>query len=668
MPSPPSSAPPPPPERGATEPRLPARFALQGKLGHGGMASVFLALDTVAGTQVAIKMLHPHLQGDEMVVGRFRREIVAARRITHENVIAIHDLIVSDDTACLVMEYHPGSDLKRLIRRDGAASNERILKLGAQILAGVEAAHAAGVVHRDLKPQNVLVDEHDRVKLTDFGLARVDDLVGLTTHTMTLGTPEYMAPELLSSPVADARADVYSAGVTLFELATGRLPFRAANPMALLKLHDAPAPDPKEWAPHLTAPMVATIRTALAREPEDRFQTITEMRRALLGDGDGGLATTDGAHAPRCARCQAILIPRMTACVECGHEPIVIRAGKGRKRRYRVMVETKKWFRSANDPLNFEQKHDLVQALKELGGEISSTTAKIDRRLRELPFTTAAGLGRKDARKLAKRLEEIGLTVKIRSPFGAMAKTMFSGARPFVVLFTFPMFIVPVLAIGGLSGGTLVFLSILASILIGSSIRSLTPLANFSGAAGTRPTTSPIAVQARAAFSKISSPRLRHIVRRILARGLDLREQSETATDVPAELVARIDQTLAQSLTTAQQIAKLEAEAASIDPAQVHEQIQSLDERIAAARSADETERFIERKRGLLDTLARLDELHTEIVTRTGALLTVTSQLNETSAALARLSAQDADPGSMSVILRDLDAELAAQEDLRRNR
>ncbi len=234
-------------------------------LGQGGMASVYLAEDRSVKSRVALKVLLPHLRENALVVERFRREIAAVRRVSSQHIVAIHDLIETKELLCLVLEYHPGIDLKRFIRRRGKVPLEEVLTLATQVLDGLHAAHAQGVVHRDIKPHNILIGDDMAAKITDFGLARVDDLLGVTTHTMTLGTPEYMAPELLGSLVVDGRADLYSLGVTLFEALTGRLPYRASTPLGLVQMHqNEPVPDPRKVDESLPRGVCEVIKRAMA--------------------------------------------------------------------------------------------------------------------------------------------------------------------------------------------------------------------------------------------------------------------------------------------------------------------------------------------------------------------------------------------------------------------
>src|SRR5688572_3484612 len=296
------------------------------------MATVWRALDKTSRSEVAIKVLLPHLHDNEMVVERFKREIAAVRRIDHPGVVQVFDLIETDDLLALVLEYQSGLDLKRIIRRRGALPAEQVIELGAQLLNALGAAHAQRVIHRDVKPQNVLVAEDRRAKITDFGLARVDDLVRVTSHTIAFGSPEYVAPELLGSDVVDLRADLYSLGVTLFEAATGKLPFRAVSPRALVKLHETAEPpnmSPLDLPEH---PGPATPRP-LAKDPGDRFPTADAMKRALLGESIALMP----AKADQCAKCGAALVAGVAHCIECDHRPIRIRGGVRAGRR--VMIE-----------------------------------------------------------------------------------------------------------------------------------------------------------------------------------------------------------------------------------------------------------------------------------------------------------------------------------------
>src|SRR5688572_1792439 len=341
------------------------------------MATVWRALDKTSRSEVAIKVLLPHLHDNEMVVERFKREIAAVRRIDHPGVVQVFDLIETDDLLALVLEYQSGLDLKRIIRRRGALPAEQVIELGAQLLDALGAAHARGVIHRDVKPQNVLVAEDRRAKITDFGLARVDDLVRVTSHTIAFGSPEYVAPELLGSDVVDLRADLYSLGVTLFEAATGKLPFRAGSPLALVKLHET-GERPEMTAYGLPAALGKTIARAIAKDPDDRFPTADAMKRALSGESI--------AMVPRskttCGSCGAPMVANVPHCVECDHRPVRIE-GLTRGGR-RVFVDPPRHRARNQDVLTFEQKARLMKLLREMGAADNHDERDLDRRLKTI--------------------------------------------------------------------------------------------------------------------------------------------------------------------------------------------------------------------------------------------------------------------------------------------
>ena len=220
-----------------------------------------------------------------MIADRFRREAQVVRRIEHAHVIRIHDVVESDGLLFLVMELHAGGDLADRLARSGPLPVPALGELARQLCGALEAAHRAGVVHRDLKPQNVLVGVGAAIdtRLCDFGLARTADLAGLTTRSTVLGTPEYMAPEIITDGYADPRSDIYSLGVLLFEAATGRLPFRAGSPFQMLRKHVAETPPRagKAAAGSARVPSTRRSRARWARTRSIRFASAEGLAAAL---------------------------------------------------------------------------------------------------------------------------------------------------------------------------------------------------------------------------------------------------------------------------------------------------------------------------------------------------------------------------------------------------
>ncbi len=258
------------------------RYTIQRELGRGGMGAVYLAGDDKLGERVALKIINASM-GDAGAVERFRREVAAARKVTHPNVIRIHDLIEDGPMMLLSMEYVEGQTLAQHLGRAGALRVDEARALLGQICDGVAAAHAVGVVHRDLKPGNILLDGDKRVKVIDFGLAKATFLAGMTATGLIIGTPEYMAPEQVRGLPCDPRTDVYSLGALAYHALAGRPPFAGETPIAIGFAHvtEPPRP-PRELRPELPETLERAILQALAKEPSKRFADAAELKRALL--------------------------------------------------------------------------------------------------------------------------------------------------------------------------------------------------------------------------------------------------------------------------------------------------------------------------------------------------------------------------------------------------
>jgi len=258
------------------------RYQILNELGRGGMGIVFQAYDKQLKEAVAIKILSPLLSNDPDALERLKREVSAARRVTHKNVIRIHDLSEIKGLHYVSMEYFYGISLKDYIRKHGPLSALRAFDIAAQVCDGLEAAHREGIIHRDLKSQNVIVDGSNRVKIIDFGLARTAHMNGMTATGLILGTPEYMAPEQVSGKLVDQRSDIYSFGIILYEMLTGRVPFTAdsAIGVAFMQMKEDPAP-PKTLNPQITSDLEHVILRALQKDPSLRYSTVAEMKNDL---------------------------------------------------------------------------------------------------------------------------------------------------------------------------------------------------------------------------------------------------------------------------------------------------------------------------------------------------------------------------------------------------
>ncbi|MFF0227904.1 protein kinase [Streptomyces sp. NPDC004629] len=269
------------------------RYQLRDLLGEGGMASVHLAYDAVLDRQVAIKTLHTELGREQAFRERFRREAQAVAKLTHTNIVSVFDTGEDDldsmTTPYIVMEYIEGrplgSVLEEDIRQQGAMPADKALKITADVLAALEISHEMGLVHRDIKPGNVMMTKRGVVKVMDFGIARAmqSGVTSMTQTGMVVGTPQYLSPEQALGRGVDARSDLYSVGIMLFQLVTGRLPFDADSPLAIAYAHVQEEPPIPSAINRALPPAVdALVSRALKKNPNERFPTAESMRDECL--------------------------------------------------------------------------------------------------------------------------------------------------------------------------------------------------------------------------------------------------------------------------------------------------------------------------------------------------------------------------------------------------
>jgi DNA-binding response OmpR family regulator len=259
------------------------RYEVRAVVGAGGMGSVYRARDHELEDDVALKMLLPALMTDRTLVERFKQEIRLARRITHPNVVRTHDLGEWEGIYFLTMEFVEGMTVRDLIDSRGQLGVSATMAIGTQLAEALAVAHAQGVVHRDIKPQNLLLDQEGVLKVMDFGVARLAERKStLTEAGLVVGTPAYMAPEQLLAEAVDARSDLYAAGVVLYECLTGQLPFDADSPISLIaKLLHEEAEAPTTINRDIPPPLSELVLSLLAKKPDDRIQSASEMGRRL---------------------------------------------------------------------------------------------------------------------------------------------------------------------------------------------------------------------------------------------------------------------------------------------------------------------------------------------------------------------------------------------------
>jgi eukaryotic-like serine/threonine-protein kinase len=299
------------------------RYELVELIGRGGMSSVWKAEDRLLDRTVAIKVLHEQFTNDDEYVERFRREARSVAQLSHPNIVTVIDRGQDDGRQYIVFEYVAGENLKQVIERGGPLPVRDALLLALQMARALSFAHDRGLIHRDVKPQNVLLNEDGQAKMTDFGIARSVDVEGVTVTGTVLGTSEYIAPEQARGQRVDALTDVYSLGVVLYELLIGDVPFRGENFVAIALRHvNEPPPSVLERRPECPPRVALAVERAMSKRPEERFGSMEELAAEL----DDCLADLDPSSE------EATMISRQPVA-----PPRARRAARPRRRRHGIL-------------------------------------------------------------------------------------------------------------------------------------------------------------------------------------------------------------------------------------------------------------------------------------------------------------------------------------------
>jgi serine/threonine protein kinase len=260
------------------------RYQIEGRLGSGGMAVVYRARDLMLERTVAVKILREDYSSDPAFRDRFHQEAKAAANLSHPSIVTIHDFGLDAGRLFIVMEYIPGTDLKSILQSRGSFTVEEALPLIIQAAAGIGYAHRAGLVHCDIKPQNLLVTPDQRLKVTDFGIARALASIHPDEQSSVVwGSPQYFAPEQAAGMAPSPASDVYSLGVILYEMLTGRLPFPGTSALELSRQHRTmQAPSPRQFNPAIPSTLEQILLKVLSKEPSARYRTADQLGRVLM--------------------------------------------------------------------------------------------------------------------------------------------------------------------------------------------------------------------------------------------------------------------------------------------------------------------------------------------------------------------------------------------------
>lgn len=386
------------------------RYLRGERIGTGGTATVFRATDGTLNRPVALKVLHPHFAHDREATGRLDEEVRITASLSHRGIVAIYDYGTEGEETWVAMELMTGGDLRRRILLSGSLPASDVADIARQVLEALAEAHAAGVIHRDIKPRNILFDDSGRAKIADFGLAQsaVGSLLSQDgSYASVAGTAEYCAPEAITAGLWDARTDLYALGCTLYEALTGRPPHVANTPDQVLRYHiEKPAPPLAEDLRKQSPALIELIERCIEKDANDRPQSAEEALE-LLDRESRSVSPLDAGETISCSSCGAPISSFYPWCFGCGRATIP--AHRVRRHGYTVVVGGPG---KPGEQLRPELRDLCCRATETLGFD----TVKLRKRLPRVPFVLVRGLSRAGAHHIAEILSDGGVEAAIVGP------------------------------------------------------------------------------------------------------------------------------------------------------------------------------------------------------------------------------------------------------------
>ena len=555
------------------------RFVVQAVLGEGRTSAVYRGLDTQTRSQVALKVLDPFLAQDPTGVARFRREVEIVRALDHPNVVKVYELLRDGDLWVICMEHVAGMDAKAYLARFGPLPLPEFLAVGRQLVSALDACHRAKVLHRDLKPQNLLVGDDRTVKLVDFGISRINTMSDLTRTGTVFGTPDYMAPELFLSPRADFRSDVYSAGAVLYELLTGRPPHPGGSLTATMTRGLRGEVEPiASIRPDVPPWLEAIVRKCLRVDAGGRYQSCYELLRDLER-GERAVALAEDKH-PRavCLECRAEIVPGLPFCQQCGiFGQEVFRPGDRSVVLYRC-----------------EDPHGLAAHVVRL--RAGRAPADVATRLAALPVVLARGVSEHTAAALCSELARFASELRIVRNLMAELRLPFLYAA-LAVLCLLPLFMLG--TVTGRLGVTLAGELALVA-LYRRRFRPLITLADGQGGRGVE--VNAAVLRMAATVREMSDPSLKAMVGTALGSFFRLREAVPTSSTIFR--VASLEHVVAMALEAGRTAERYELHLSSTSLNEIKSRLDVVERRLAGAADSAAAGELIEAKARLRQELA----------------------------------------------------------------